>query len=135
MADLQAIEWSLPWGPVLRGLRWGGGPDLALLLHDPGRDLDAWAMLPGEITGQLGIETVAVDLPGHGLSDDPWEPKRLTHVLRSVPEMAPAARRRFLIAAGDSSVAALDQARDRKSTRLNSSHANISYAVFCLKKK
>src|SRR3712207_7820016 len=27
----------------------------------------------------------------------------------------------------------LDQ--DRKSTRLNSSHANISYAVFCLKKK
>src|SRR3712207_6856787 len=28
-----------------------------------------------------------------------------------------------------------DQARDRKSTRLNSSHANISYAVFCLKKK
>src|SRR3712207_7958575 len=31
---------------------------------------------------------------------------------------------------------ALDAAeQDRKSTRLNSSHANISYAVFCLKKK
>src|SRR3712207_7385127 len=30
-------------------------------------------------------------------------------------------------------VATVDQ--DRKSTRLNSSHANISYAVFCLKKK
>src|SRR3712207_7934479 len=27
------------------------------------------------------------------------------------------------------------QKQDRKSTRLNSSHANISYAVFCLKKK
>src|SRR3712207_8176696 len=27
------------------------------------------------------------------------------------------------------------RAADRKSTRLNSSHANISYAVFCLKKK
>src|SRR3712207_8496452 len=27
------------------------------------------------------------------------------------------------------------RAQDRKSTRLNSSHANISYAVFCLKKK
>src|SRR3712207_8238403 len=27
------------------------------------------------------------------------------------------------------------RAKDRKSTRLNSSHANISYAVFCLKKK
>src|SRR3712207_8595882 len=29
----------------------------------------------------------------------------------------------------------LGRSRDRKSTRLNSSHANISYAVFCLKKK
>src|SRR3712207_8622999 len=28
-----------------------------------------------------------------------------------------------------------DEDQDRKSTRLNSSHANISYAVFCLKKK
>src|SRR5258707_7685786 len=28
-----------------------------------------------------------------------------------------------------------NQIGDRKSTRLNSSHANISYAVFCLKKK
>src|SRR3712207_8219351 len=35
--------------------------------------------------------------------------------------------------AGDTRTAL--QARDRKSTRLNSSHANISYAVFCLKKK
>src|SRR3712207_6910834 len=30
---------------------------------------------------------------------------------------------------------AIVAAIDRKSTRLNSSHANISYAVFCLKKK
>src|SRR3712207_8715452 len=29
----------------------------------------------------------------------------------------------------------LGHGQDRKSTRLNSSHANISYAVFCLKKK
>src|SRR5690606_41689780 len=31
--------------------------------------------------------------------------------------------------------ATLDQPLDRKSTRLNSSHVKISYAVFCLKKK
>src|SRR3712207_7964956 len=37
------------------------------------------------------------------------------------------------LAAQDAVDAALH--RDRKSTRLNSSHANISYAVFCLKKK
>src|SRR3712207_8038399 len=32
-------------------------------------------------------------------------------------------------------ISRLDVDQDRKSTRLNSSHANISYAVFCLKKK
>src|SRR5258707_10849677 len=35
----------------------------------------------------------------------------------------------------DGSVAGDEPVLDRKSTRLNSSHANISYAVFCLKKK
>src|SRR4051794_10626897 len=32
-------------------------------------------------------------------------------------------------------IARIDDVRDRKSTRLNSSHPSISYAVFCLKKK
>src|SRR3712207_7041353 len=36
---------------------------------------------------------------------------------------------------GEGQPAGRDPVRDRKSTRLNSSHANISYAVFCLKKK
>src|SRR3712207_8295273 len=36
--------------------------------------------------------------------------------------------------AGRPGAAALRTGGDRKSTRLNSSHANISYAVFCLKK-
>src|SRR5690349_22244983 len=35
----------------------------------------------------------------------------------------------------DRGSAALDSPQDRKSTRLNSSHVEISYAVFCLKKK
>src|SRR3712207_7888296 len=35
----------------------------------------------------------------------------------------------------DSHGATCPRRQDRKSTRLNSSHANISYAVFCLKKK
>src|SRR3712207_8139356 len=43
------------------------------------------------------------------------------------------------IADNDSTSLSFDPANnlivDRKSTRLNSSHANISYAVFCLKKK
>src|SRR3712207_8789393 len=43
----------------------------------------------------------------------------------AVPEARPAAPKARLRRAP----------RDRKSTRLNSSHANISYAVFCFKKK
>src|SRR3712207_8982070 len=38
-------------------------------------------------------------------------------------------------AAADNLLRRADRGLDRKSTRLNSSHANISYAVFCLKKK
>src|SRR5947199_7284857 len=36
---------------------------------------------------------------------------------------------------GESQTVQLDREGDRKSTRLNSSHLGISYAVFCLKKK
>src|SRR3712207_7294683 len=52
-------------------------------------------------------------------------PVELHRVARAVGEMADVA----LLVARDRG------AQDRKSTRLNSSHANISYAVFCLKKK
>src|SRR3712207_7662253 len=38
-------------------------------------------------------------------------------------------------ASSKDSLDTLTTGQDRKSTRLNSSHANISYAVFCLKKK
>src|SRR3712207_6907584 len=41
----------------------------------------------------------------------------------------------LLLPLGDELLQLLGVAEDRKSTRLNSSHANISYAVFCLKKK
>src|SRR6266496_5260854 len=44
-------------------------------------------------------------------------------------------RRRRRAGADADDPAADDDERDRKSTRLNSSHVEISYAVFCLKKK
>src|SRR3712207_8925841 len=57
------------------------------------------------------------------------------------PGLLPAELRELLAArvAHERAAVERDRARalalDRKSTRLNSSHANISYAVFCLKKK
>src|SRR3712207_7744699 len=53
----------------------------------------------------------------------------LHHILTSSTQITWKALRMSTIAR----TTVLDQ--DRKSTRLNSSHANISYAVFCLKKK
>src|SRR3712207_7781998 len=55
------------------------------------------------------------------------------HLFVRQPRLAhrePAAQRPGRVA-----LVADDDPQDRKSTRLNSSHANISYAVFCLKKK
>src|SRR3712207_8477835 len=54
----------------------------------------------------------------HGSTEDMTE-----RIEAQVERAAPGFRERILTR------------QDRKSTRLNSSHANISYAVFCLKKK
>src|SRR3712207_7369764 len=58
----------------------------------------------------------------------------LVAVDRAPPRLheAAAARAEDVLGHGGLHAGALE---DRKSTRLNSSHANISYAVFCLKKK
>src|SRR5947209_17120095 len=54
----------------------------------------------------------------------------------ALPIFRPASRAgRPALAVSETPAARAGRRRDRKSTRLNSSHANISYAVFCLKKK
>src|SRR3712207_7980484 len=53
--------------------------------------------------------------------------------VRDLPEVTPA--QLLLALEVERAVVGRDDLQDRKSTRLNSSHANISYAVFCLKKK
>src|SRR3712207_7956629 len=61
------------------------------------------------------------------------------HVLHTCAQIQGRLERRLAELTKRSPVVARQAARvaagDRKSTRLNSSHANISYAVFCLKKK
>src|SRR3712207_7897025 len=63
----------------------------------------------------------------HPVGWDPDDQRRLT-VLATAAMSAGPTRQQPPTSPAPSS-------RDRKSTRLNSGHANISYAVFCLKKK
>src|SRR5262245_64549193 len=62
-------------------------------------------------------------------------------VRRRLPRVHARQRRRrrccgrVHVHAAAAAAAALPRVKDRKSTRLNSSHLGISYAVFCLKKK
>src|SRR2546430_12151826 len=54
---------------------------------------------------------------------------------KNIKSLADLARPDVKVVLADPSVPAGRYAADRKSTRLNSSHSQISYAVFCLKKK
>src|SRR5207249_9144276 len=67
----------------------------------------------------------------------PTELLRLAKCISSRTKRSPLktcrGRRRGRFRSGPATCARRD--RDRKSTRLNSSHVSISYAVFCLKKK
>src|SRR2546430_10743788 len=72
-------------------------------------------------------------------SDDVDVPRRARprpdHRLVGVAAQREVGPRPIALQVVDEGVAALLHAADRKSTRLNSSHSQISYAVFCLKKK
>src|SRR3989442_3254572 len=57
------------------------------------------------------------------------------HVVSEFQRRAPGGDLRPLLQHVQTPTLVLAAARDRKSTRLNSSHVRISYAVFCLKKK
>src|SRR5438270_2125919 len=75
-------------------------------------------------------QRLAEDAPGRiQLLSGPRQVGKTTLLLELAKERANSA----IYVAGDDPEAALPG--DRKSTRLNSSHSQISYAVFCLKKK
>src|SRR5207245_11764556 len=64
--------------------------------------------------------------------------RRSSDLFAIIPQAAARPRRgppASFFLASSSSAAGRSRCRDRKSTRLNSSHGSISYAVFCLKKK
>src|SRR3712207_6204839 len=118
----------LAWRRLLHGVitvAMDGLPDAILAPKDQGGS-----------DHQLGRLRPARELPPPALDEDPVshvagrrqeggvarDLARTGHELRRHPE-------------SQRSLTSAQPCSDRKSTRLNSSHANISYAVFCLKKK
>ena len=72
---------SFPGDRSCAGFAGGDGPDAP-----PARTNPAPTSMPGRhcrgpSRASSPVETVAVDLPGHGLSDDPWDPERLPDLL------------------------------------------------------
>src|SRR5690242_20896047 len=69
-----------------------------------------------------GLQASPKELPSKYFYDE--EGSALFEAITRLPEYYPTRTERGIL-----------EAQDRKSTRLNSSHMSISYAVFCLKKK
>src|SRR5438034_11041034 len=109
------VEWGLHGAPLPRGRAWvlRAGAVVAFLL--------VWSLASGLVV--LGNLFNPIFLAG------PWR------VLGKVAELAATGQLWGHVAATVERVVVGFATGDRKSTRLNSSHTVISYAVFCLKKK
>src|SRR3712207_769689 len=98
-------------------------------IKDAARVLDRPYSVGDELTKAMPPAVMGKDIPLSGIFDP------------AHPRYKEAAEFRAKYESDPGAAEVVDQARkleglkDRKSTRLNSSHANISYAVFCLKKK
>src|SRR5690554_7088713 len=68
-------------------------------------------------------------------SEAPFSLHQLQHYVKNASHVRQNQQLRFIICLNENHQAIGTIDLDRKSTRLNSSHVRISYAVFCLKKK
>jgi pimeloyl-ACP methyl ester carboxylesterase len=98
----------------MRGVRWGSGDARVLFLHEPAaeKDLDDWGDLPLRLAMMLDASSVVLDLPGHGLSDDPWEPERLSEIVTALVGESTTEQPLLIVAARESATAALAAAAD-----------------------
>src|SRR5690606_41828598 len=83
------------------------------------------------LVAQLGPAADVVDLAGAAAVEHQLDSPAVVVDMQPVAHVAAVAVQRHRLAVEQVG----HEQRDRKSTRLNSSHVKISYAVFCLKKK
>src|SRR3712207_1285187 len=131
---------------------------LVVFGHGAANTSDSWRRHPAAVAQREGVSAVAMDYRGMEVTGVHEERGTVTargwpakagaedlvaaaqHFDRTCPGLAGIVLYGVSMGGNMTGLAVAAQAkradgRDRKSTRLNSSHANISYAVFCLKKK
>lgn len=110
---MTSVEFAGPGGVVLRGERAGDADRWALLVHDEGHDLDGWRPLTSWLA-ERGFSVLAFDLPGHGASDDPWQPDFAIRAVEAAVEFARSAgaRQVHLVGEGIGAMASLAAAAD-----------------------
>src|SRR3712207_6381815 len=128
--SLNLVAWS--WGRA----NVGAGDEVVITAMEHHANFVPWQQLAIERGARLRICELTAD--GRidleclaGLVNRRTKVVAFNHVSNALGTVNPVRE----IAALAHSVGAVAVCEDRKSTRLNSSHANISYAVFCLKKK
>src|SRR2546427_6680264 len=117
---------------------------LMLALNSPELDVRAITVVPGNVTSAMGLENALrmvslanrCDIPVAAGAQHPLFQKLITaefwHGKNGLANVElPASKCKVDPHFGPDLIVQID----RKSTRLNSSHSQISYAVFCLKKK
>src|SRR5207249_9454104 len=122
-----------PWDPTRSagGSTGGGAAGLVtgMIALAEGTDLGGSLRIPASFCGVVGLRPSVGLVPTHP-ADWAWDTLQVEGpVARTAEDVALMLQ----AVAGPSPLSPLSQ--DRKSTRLNSSHVSISYAVFCLKKK
>src|SRR5258707_2361450 len=132
--DFAADATAVDLHALIAGIRERSEADVLALDQQPlrWRDLpNPMALLPNQASvNDCPLMTIVPDEPPTTRISNSFR-RRLKGKERKLQTLSGY---RYCVAATDAEIKRL-QLRDRKSTRLNSSHANISYAVFCLKKK
>src|SRR5438876_7924663 len=121
-------------GPVHLADFGGTGPTM-ILVHGLGGSHANWLAVGPGLAAHARV--LAPDLPGFGRTPLAGRSARVRANVELLDRLLDAVAEDPAVLVGNSmgGLIAMMEAADRKSTRLNSSHPSISYAVFCLKKK
>src|SRR2546430_12209392 len=127
-------------GYGIKANAWSNEEEMCAIVHQMRTRIMTSPSLTGErmLAAILFENTTDRDVEGQPSADYLWNVKRVVPFLKVDKGLAAEKSGVQLMKPMPELAALLDKAnakRDRKSTRLNSSHSQISYAVFCLKKK